>query len=269
MRRKVYDCIPFFRELDVLEIRLNTLAEVVDEFLITELTCTYSEQPREPVLDKHLNRFRKFPIRYEVLTPPRPDDLRLHPDHADLLWPPHAASWKIETWHRDQLGHGIQFQDDDLVLLCDTDEIPHPDAVIACFNNKQLNSDRLQLRKFCYWLNAYEAMCRRSAVAMTGICARLNALQRVRLQTIPAYDGPGGWHFSFMGDEADISTKLRSFSHHAEWGTDEQIARVLETRRQLLSPVGTPLEIVPIDDTFPEYLQRTWRTKWRGLVHEG
>ncbi|DAB19112.1 TPA: glycosyl transferase GT17 family protein, partial [Candidatus Gastranaerophilales bacterium HUM_19] len=32
----IYDCFPFFNELDVLEIRLNVLYDIVDYFVITE-----------------------------------------------------------------------------------------------------------------------------------------------------------------------------------------------------------------------------------------
>lgn len=36
-----YDCFKFFNELDLLEIRLNTLNDVVDRFVIAEATRTY------------------------------------------------------------------------------------------------------------------------------------------------------------------------------------------------------------------------------------
>ena len=32
----IYDCFTFFNELDLLEIRLNTLNDVVDRFVIAE-----------------------------------------------------------------------------------------------------------------------------------------------------------------------------------------------------------------------------------------
>ena len=36
----IYDCFPFFNELDVLEIRLNILYDTVDYFVITEADKT-------------------------------------------------------------------------------------------------------------------------------------------------------------------------------------------------------------------------------------
>ena len=42
----IYDCFSFFNELDILEIRLNTLNEVVDKFVLVEnLFCLYENTP--------------------------------------------------------------------------------------------------------------------------------------------------------------------------------------------------------------------------------
>lgn len=38
----IYDCFPFFNELDVLEIRLNVLYDTVDYFVITEADKTHT-----------------------------------------------------------------------------------------------------------------------------------------------------------------------------------------------------------------------------------
>ena len=39
---KIIDVFPFFNELDLLEIRLNTLDPYVDHFILTESTKTNS-----------------------------------------------------------------------------------------------------------------------------------------------------------------------------------------------------------------------------------
>ena len=38
----VYDCFQFFNELDILKIRLNVMNDVVDKFVISEATETFS-----------------------------------------------------------------------------------------------------------------------------------------------------------------------------------------------------------------------------------
>ena len=42
----VYDCFQFFNELDILKIRLNVLSPVVDKFVISEATETFSGLPK-------------------------------------------------------------------------------------------------------------------------------------------------------------------------------------------------------------------------------
>ena len=42
MSPKIYDCFPFFNELDLLEIRLNYLDPVVDYFVLCESRVTFS-----------------------------------------------------------------------------------------------------------------------------------------------------------------------------------------------------------------------------------
>ena len=43
---KVFDCFPFYDELDLLEIRLNILNDVVDYFVLSEATRTFTGKPK-------------------------------------------------------------------------------------------------------------------------------------------------------------------------------------------------------------------------------
>ena len=43
----IYDCFPFFNEIDLLKIRLNTLDGVVDKFVIYESQYTFSGNIKE------------------------------------------------------------------------------------------------------------------------------------------------------------------------------------------------------------------------------
>ena len=61
----IYDVFPFFNELDILEIRLNSLYEVVDYFLITEATTTFSGNSKKLFLTENLEQFEKFKDKIE------------------------------------------------------------------------------------------------------------------------------------------------------------------------------------------------------------
>ena len=56
----IYDCFSFFNELDLLEIRLNTLDSVVDKFVIVESTLTHTGNPKPLYYAENKKRFEKF-----------------------------------------------------------------------------------------------------------------------------------------------------------------------------------------------------------------
>ena len=53
---KVYDCFMFFNELDLLEIRLETLDPYVDYFVISECDSTFSGIDKPYVFEKNKDK---------------------------------------------------------------------------------------------------------------------------------------------------------------------------------------------------------------------
>ena len=64
----VYDCIPFFNELDILELRLNILDKYVDKFIIEESTMTFSGEEKSLCFKANRDRFKKFLDRIVYVT---------------------------------------------------------------------------------------------------------------------------------------------------------------------------------------------------------
>jgi len=56
----IYECIIFFNELDLLEIRLNELKDVVDKFVIVEASFTFSSKPKPFYFEENKDRYSKF-----------------------------------------------------------------------------------------------------------------------------------------------------------------------------------------------------------------
>lgn len=56
----VYDCFSFFNELDLLEIRLNTLDSIVDKFILVESTLTHTGNQKPLFYAENKSRFKKF-----------------------------------------------------------------------------------------------------------------------------------------------------------------------------------------------------------------
>ena len=70
---KIYDCFNFFNELDILELRLNTLYDHVDFFVIVESDVTHSGESKKFFYEENIERFSKFSdkiLNYKILNTP-------------------------------------------------------------------------------------------------------------------------------------------------------------------------------------------------------
>ena len=59
----IYDCFPFFNELDLLEIRLNILDPIVDKFVLVESTQTFNRQPKPLYYQENKRDLPSLPTR--------------------------------------------------------------------------------------------------------------------------------------------------------------------------------------------------------------
>ena len=55
---KIFDCFIYFDEDLLLELRLNTLSEFVDKFIIVEADITHTGNTKQLKFD--INKFKKF-----------------------------------------------------------------------------------------------------------------------------------------------------------------------------------------------------------------
>ena len=75
---KIFDVFLFFNELDLLELRLETLYEVVDYFVITELFETFSGKSKSSLFEKEKKRYEKYSekIIYNFVCRDKLEDLK-------------------------------------------------------------------------------------------------------------------------------------------------------------------------------------------------
>lgn len=142
---RLFDCFPFFNELDLLEIRLHTLAPLVDTFVIGESPLTYRGEPKPLFYLENKDRFRQFwpKIRHVII-----EDLPAQKGFAE--------NWQRETFQRGALQRGLpDALDSDFVMMSDLDEIPRPDQIQHALTLP--HSSRLlrifQMRFFAYYAN--------------------------------------------------------------------------------------------------------------------
>ena len=57
---KIYDAFIFSNELDLLDLRLNTLNDYVDKFVIIESNITFSGKPKSLYFLENKDYFNKF-----------------------------------------------------------------------------------------------------------------------------------------------------------------------------------------------------------------
>ena len=121
---RLFDCFTFFNELDLLEIRLETLDSVVDFFVIAEAPITYRADPKPLYFELNKQRFAKFlpKIRHIIV-----DDL---PTEKGF-----DQNWQRETLQRAALERGLaDARDEDIIMLSDLDEIPTPAKIKEAIN---------------------------------------------------------------------------------------------------------------------------------------
>ena len=111
----IYDCVQFFNEEHILDIRLNILNKFVDHFIISESTIDH--QGRSKKLNFNIQKFKKFQnkIIYIIVD-----------DTKENMRKPHLGGESLVEQHqRNSITRGLKnAQENDLIILSDVDEIP-------------------------------------------------------------------------------------------------------------------------------------------------
>ena len=251
----------YFDEDLVLEIRLNTLCDYVDQFIIVEAKQDHSG--KEKKLNFDINKFSKFKdkITYLVL--------------SEL--PKNVYSIK-KNWHpahiRDQFQRNFleigytKYNDNDLIMISDIDEIPDPKKIpefniknkYGCFiqKNFQLKINRLNTTN-SNWPGT--KICQKKYLISPQWLRDIKIKNRKWWQFYkdksPQIINDAGWHFSFLKAPESIQKKIKSFAHQ-EFNEDkftniEWIKNRINSNRDIFDR-NYEYKHVELDDTFPEYI---------------
>ena len=269
-----YDCFSFFNELDLLEIRLNTLDEVVDKFILAESPLTHTGNPKPLYYAENKERFSKFHDRIIHIVV---DDFPAMPDDM----PAREKAWTRENWQRNAIVRGLpkDIKDEDILLISDLDEIPSPEYVKKAVSNP-IGVTRLDLKAYCFFINlrnvSYPIWDNGTRVLTwrtfnnpqtyansnyTECCvAAVNqgpSATRVRFLKPDKILKPAGWHFSYLGGVEAIQRKMKSIAH-TEFDTDkrtslENIRNTLAKGKSLFNSYERFLPEL-IDQSFPQHI---------------
>ena len=219
--RKVFDCVSYNGELQVLEIRLHELSEVVDRFVIVEANATHSGLGKLPEFDETHPSIAPFAhkITYILVT-----DM---PDTED--------PWVREAWQRDAILRGLaDAREDDLVLVSDIDEIPRASVVLKMKEDRTHRLFALRLPLYYFFVNYRNVEGPESNAIWCGAATyrELKTRQPTALRQVLRSGCPsarifedGGWHFSYLSDEAGIKRKIAAFAHQ-ELNTQDVLSNI-------------------------------------------
>lgn len=242
---KIFDCITFYRELELLELRLMELYDVVDHFVIVEATRTHQGRPHDPVYLANRSRFLPYAdkIRHVLV-----EDLPLY-HHEDKLVKSRTghvpyADWRPEHFSRNAIERGLvgYASPGDRVLVSDSDEIPSRECVAAEAMRPE-NVAWIQDLTYYYintrWQEQWHGTC---LVTYGSVPSWQYARDHKRRMKRKVIDGV---HCSYMGTVDDIVSKVENFTHAHEWTAEKQ--RLAERRTQLIDPMGRgPLTVGPL-----------------------
>jgi beta-1,4-mannosyl-glycoprotein beta-1,4-N-acetylglucosaminyltransferase len=259
-RAAVFDCFMFFNELDLLEIRLIELHELVDYFVLVEATRTHTGAAKPLHFAEHRSRFAPVLDRIIHIVV---DDLPAGADHDPYV---------SDVAQRHAIIRGLdRAKPGDLILVSDLDEIPKSPVL-----RRALDKFALDRRLIAFWCDNYmhrlnlrmpgwdHRLCpmlvtrrhlrspqdcrylqiRASKRAWLRPVAAAMAFPRVvkRLGHIlwPEIVWHGAWHFTSMGNSAQLNAKLDAFTHRAENPqrySSETLEAALRAGRSPLWPV--------------------------------
>lgn len=238
----IIDAFIFYNELDLLDLRLNILKDVVDQFVILECDYTFSNKAKPLYFQENADRFSKFfnKITHDIFLSKKRENTRenVH-DQRNHLY--------------NVIVNNFDLDDNDIIILSDLDEIPNPEAIKKYKKEQIQDICALDARMSYFYLNSrvdyqWQAI---KIFRARDLVKDLHSIRTSRPQVLEN----GGWHWSFLGNSESIHTKLGAFSH-IELDTPEIHNKIDERKEQVQEPFGrnAKMWVEPIDESYPKYI---------------
>jgi len=253
---KIYDCFMYFDEEVVVDVRLHTLNEFVDYFVIVESKFTHKGDPRE--LKFNHKKFEKFRDKiiyiideniYSQTIEIKSDDSEDEKSGKLIL----NAGYR-ENGQRNLIVKGLEeANDEDLILISDVDEIPK----LSGLNFKNINEKVILFKQDMFYYK-FNLQLPNLIWAGTKACKKKDLISPQWLRNIKdrKYSffridtffsktkftnikiiNDGGWHFSNVKTPKEIEFKLRSYLHHREFDVNpisiDQISEIIKNKQAI------------------------------------
>ena len=253
---KIIDCITFFDNNFIFDVRYNILKDFVDYFVICESNFNHKglEKKRNFILKDNYDQNK---IKYLFLNKP---------------FPKNNSPWQNQAIQREYILENLNFADaEDYIFFSDPDEIPNPE-ILSNFSLKKKYGIFFQ-DCFNYKFNLYnpfESPWEGTRVAKKKDLNSINFMrQKIKSKNLKykfyRFDKEksieifrnAGWHFNNIMSPETISTKLKTFAHSefsSKQFSDPLIIKSKIEKKIDLFERGHQYEKIRLDNTFPDYL---------------
>ena len=284
---KIYDCFMYFDEEVVVNVRLHTLNEFVDYFVIVESRFTHKGDPRELKFDhKKFQKFRdKIIYIIDEEAYPQTHEIRTEDSENDRSTKLIFNAAYRENGQRNLIAKGLkEANDEDLILISDVDEIPK----LSGLNFKSIKEKIILFKQDMFY---YKFNLQLPDLIWTGTkaCKKKNLISPQWLRNIKdrKYSffridtffsktkfisikiiSDGGWHFSNIKTPKEIEFKLRSYLHHREFDQNplsvDQIDKIIKNKLAIydlkvdktVNKIGNGNKLEKFDiNKLPNYIQ--------------
>ncbi|AIX73115.1 MAG: benzoate transporter [Mixta calida] len=224
----IYDCFLYYDEDMLLDIRLNTLADVVDKFVIVESKHTFTGKAK--TLNFDISKYEKFSDKIIYVTYDELPKLK-----KDV--PGEYDAWKNEECTRNAIMQGLKHaNDDDIILVSDVDEIFRPDVIKQIDTRNICTIFHMDFYNYQFNLQVFNVdgtarLCKLPRATTLKNLKRyfsgepetfrnfkkhkknLNFISKMWIKHRTKIISNAGWHFSWIMTPERISEKMSTISH--------------------------------------------------------
>jgi beta-1,4-mannosyl-glycoprotein beta-1,4-N-acetylglucosaminyltransferase len=247
----------FFNEVDILQIRLEELYDVVDQFIICESTKTHSGKDKESIYLKNIKKYKKYSnkIKHIIFNCP----------NINSGWT-YQDNWTLENYQRQYLASAIDIKkltSEDIIITSDVDEIPKQSIIKDIKLNQSNYSFPLSITSQVYYgkltckcLEPQDHVQWDGIIVIDGETFKKNPdlqFYRQYKNMFKKLNNSGSWHFSFMGGKKSAINKIESYAHseHDIDTVKKKVKKRIDNCEDLLGRSEFKMIKVEINDEYP------------------
>jgi len=252
---KIIDCITFFDNNFMFDLRYSVLKNYVDQFVICESLYDHTGKKKKKNFSWKA-KYNKKKITYILMKSP---------------FPKKNDRWKNQAFQRDYILKKLNFASpDDFIFFSDPDEIIRPEKL----KNFKLKKKYGIFLQDCFnykfnLFNKYESPWEGTRVAKKKDLKSIDFMrQKVLTKNLKKFFklnneksieviNQGGWHFNNIMSPDKISVKLRTFAHSEFSSKRYSSIKIIENKikkKKDLFERGHVYQKIEMDNNFPKFL---------------